>query len=69
MRDQPINHQLLTSRSVARRLDVGADRVRQLSREGRLQPAAVTESGQRLYTQETVDRFIAERAAALTSSR
>jgi DNA-binding transcriptional MerR regulator len=51
----------LTSADVAKRLQVVPDRVRQLTRSGRLKPAGVTESGVRLYTVEDVERYLRER--------
>jgi len=48
---------LLTSRDVARRLNVVPDRVRQLARSGRLQASVTTESGQRLFSEAEVARY------------
>jgi len=47
----------LTSRLVGERLRVGADRIRQLARAGRLRPSVVTASGVRLFTLEEIERY------------
>lgn len=39
------------------------DAIRRATRAGRIIPAVVTERGQRLYERETVERWLAERAA------
>jgi len=51
----------LTTKDVARRLDLSEDRVRELERSGQL-PATRTRSGLRLWTTEDVERFAEERA-------
>lgn len=50
----------LTTIAAARRLGVGADRVRQLAREGRLEPVLILPGGQRLFSPESVEQ-LAER--------
>ena len=52
---------LRTSSYIARRCNISTDRVRQLARAGKLHPAYVTSTGQRLFTDEEVDRFLSER--------
>ncbi len=52
-----------SSIDVGRRMGVGADRVRQLAREGRLKPAFVLAGGQRLFAAADVERFVADRDA------
>jgi DNA-binding transcriptional MerR regulator len=47
---------LMTASQVARRLTISAERVRQLAREGRLEPVQTTELG-RLWDPEDVERF------------
>jgi excisionase family DNA binding protein len=48
--------EILTTGDSARRLNLSADRVRQLEREGKL-PALKTRSGQRLFKASDVDRL------------
>ncbi len=47
---------LMTASQVGRRLQISAERVRQLAREGRLPPVEITELG-RLWDPIDVDRF------------
>lgn len=54
------NIQLLTVSQVARRLELSAERVRQLARSGRLPPDQETSLG-RFWRPETVERFAATR--------
>jgi DNA-binding transcriptional MerR regulator len=56
MREQ-LSTKFYTSASVARRLGVVPDRVRQLARSGKLQAAIVTSRGDRLFTEEEVARY------------
>jgi len=51
---------LLTSSQVARRLELSAERVRQLARQGRLPAAQETPLG-RLWDAEAVERFAVTR--------
>jgi DNA-binding transcriptional MerR regulator len=46
----------MTASQVGRRLQISAERVRQLAREGRLPPVEITELG-RLWDPTDVDRF------------
>jgi excisionase family DNA binding protein len=51
------NHNYLTSQGVGQRLGVGPTRVRQLAREGRLEPAIVLPGGTRLFEASAVEQF------------
>ena len=57
MREPEPHVHYLTTSDAARRLDVCPDRVRQLSRSGRLKAAIITRSGQRLYDEAEVERY------------
>jgi DNA-binding transcriptional MerR regulator len=50
----------MTASQVARRLEISAERVRQLAREGRLEPAEVTGLG-RLWDPAEVETFARSR--------
>lgn len=54
---------LLTASQVARQLDLSAERVRQLARQGKLPPAERTPLGQ-LWDSIAVDRFAEQRCPA-----
>jgi excisionase family DNA binding protein len=54
--------EILTTGDVAKVLQVSADLVRQLAREGRL-PALKTRSGQRLFWLSDVEALVDQRAA------
>jgi len=53
----------LLTRSVAKRLDLSEDRVRQLANSGAL-PSTRTETGVRLFSAEAVEQFIERRQQA-----
>lgn len=55
---------LLTAKDVSTRLGVGVDRVRALTREGRIAVAVVTSGGFRLYSEDAVQAFEQERLRA-----
>ena len=55
---KPNTTPLLTPADVGRRLGVGAQRVRQLAVAGKLNVAARTENGTRLFTAKDVDEFV-----------
>jgi hypothetical protein len=61
MREARPQQQFLKSIDVARRLGVGADRVRQLARSGQLESAVVLSDGQRLFTTGAVEEFLERR--------
>lgn len=66
--DGPI--ELLESRDVAFLIGgVGTDRVRQLVRSGRLQPAAITPRGVQLFDPASVHELAEQRRAARRGSR
>lgn len=50
----------LLSHEAARIVGVSAGRFRQLVREGRVPPVAVTESGTRLFERQAVEAFVRE---------
>lgn len=52
------NTSYLTSQGVGERLGVGAARVRQLAREGRIEPAIVLQSGTRLFDARAVQQYV-----------
>jgi len=52
---------LMTTSEVARRAGVSGAAVNQWERKGKL-PAEKTETGQRIFRREDVERFLAERA-------
>jgi len=54
--------EFLTVQDVARRIGVGAARVRQLANTGQLRVAARTSSGERLFDPATVEDFARLRA-------
>ena len=62
MRDQP-RPTYLTPADVARIAGVTPGAVRALTARGKLEVAAVTVGGVHLYTQETAERYAAERDA------
>jgi excisionase family DNA binding protein len=55
-----MEQQILTPSDAAKILGIGAARVRQLEREGRIH-AQKTLGGNRLFTRDEVDRFARER--------
>jgi hypothetical protein len=55
-----MNPELLTASQVARRLGLSAERIRQLARAGRLQPAQRSPLGQ-LWAADAVEAFAATR--------
>jgi hypothetical protein len=61
MREARPRQNFLKSIDVGRRLGIGADRVRQLARDGQLKPAVVLPGGQRLFTTSAVEELIDRR--------
>jgi excisionase family DNA binding protein len=57
-----VDNELLSTADAAKILGLSADMVRLLAREGRLQPAAQTTRGLRLFRREDVEELAAERA-------
>ena len=59
-----VDPELLTPRDAGLIVGVGAERIRQLDREGKLPAAVRASSGMRLFRKEDVEKFASERRLA-----